>query len=440
MSEKTDDLLRQKQEEIEQLKKELRDASRPSALFSTLKKSVKRGVHEFFNREDKVKSLGARVKQLEKELEEANEENAQKEVILMAASHGGTWDKKKEDGDGAVENLMGDLPQGAEEALKKYFAPCDVGTLILAAQKKYKRLDHQAGTDAPAPEPDTDDAAPSDPTYAPEQEPNDDLIQPPLQEALPEPPEIPDVYAQMDGADTDWSDDAVADEAASMTETGTGSPAADPPEKGNEDVGLSVTEGTLSSYQTEKQASQIDADGNNEQDSSNPSDPVPSLFTESNMEQMAKTGASPDTVSSSAESPLDAGQISSSSLVDAHRSDLSTNLNESHTVRNTDSSPRPSTQKAESVPSSERTTIPYKGQRQNIASQVDKKRRRKKKKPHPDTENGGNGGTEVRQVWTENMERPEISFGFAESEEVTPPPIGQPWTVFSEDEFDDDFL
>lgn len=109
MPNQTEELLRQKQEEIEQLKKELRDASRPAALFSTLKKSVKRGVKEFFNREEKIKSLDARVMQLEKELEAAKEENAQKEVILLVVSQGADPEKAAKQ-----ENSWTDKPDMSE--------------------------------------------------------------------------------------------------------------------------------------------------------------------------------------------------------------------------------------------------------------------------------------------------------------------------------------
>ncbi len=42
--------------------------------------------------------------------------------------------------------------------------------------------------------------------------------------------------------------------------------------------------------------------------------------------------------------------------------------------------------------------------------------------------------------WTYKPDMSEISFGFAINEEFLPPPIAQAWPVFTEDEFDDDFL
>ena len=59
MSDK-DQLLKQQREEIEKLKKELQDASKPSSMFSVFKNTMKRNVHDFFIREDKMKTMDSK--------------------------------------------------------------------------------------------------------------------------------------------------------------------------------------------------------------------------------------------------------------------------------------------------------------------------------------------------------------------------------------------
>ena len=61
MSDK-DQLLKQQREEIEKLKKELQDASKPSSMFSVFKNTMKRNVHDFFIREDKMKTMDSKIK------------------------------------------------------------------------------------------------------------------------------------------------------------------------------------------------------------------------------------------------------------------------------------------------------------------------------------------------------------------------------------------
>ena len=72
MSDK-DQLLKQQREEIEKLKKELQDASKPSSMFSVFKNTMKRNVHDFFIREDKMKTMDSKIKDLESKLAQKEE-------------------------------------------------------------------------------------------------------------------------------------------------------------------------------------------------------------------------------------------------------------------------------------------------------------------------------------------------------------------------------
>ena len=57
MPDNKDELLKQQNEEIQKLKKELKAATKPSSMLSVLKSTVRRNVHDFFIREDKIKSV-----------------------------------------------------------------------------------------------------------------------------------------------------------------------------------------------------------------------------------------------------------------------------------------------------------------------------------------------------------------------------------------------
>lgn len=120
MADNKDELLRKQQEEILKLKRELKEASKPSSLFTTLKKSFKRNLHEFFNREDKMKSMDAELKELRRKLEETEEEKARQEAIIFAVEHE----------DAASDTEGCDLPQTPEDALKRFFGPCDIDTYL----------------------------------------------------------------------------------------------------------------------------------------------------------------------------------------------------------------------------------------------------------------------------------------------------------------------
>ena len=85
MSDK-DQLLKQQREEIEKLKKELQDASKPSSMFSVFKNTMKRNVHDFFIREDKMKTMDSKIKDLEAELAKKEEELSRTSAELFAAN------------------------------------------------------------------------------------------------------------------------------------------------------------------------------------------------------------------------------------------------------------------------------------------------------------------------------------------------------------------
>lgn len=85
MSKDTEKLLQQQNEEIQKLKKELKQATQPSSMFSVLKTTIKRSVHDFFVREDKMKNMDAKIKKLEKALEEKEDKLNQTTAELYAA-------------------------------------------------------------------------------------------------------------------------------------------------------------------------------------------------------------------------------------------------------------------------------------------------------------------------------------------------------------------
>ena len=70
MPDNKDELLKQQNEEIQKLKKELKAATKPSSMLSVLKSTVRRNVHDFFIREDKIKSVQDEIKNLKNDLEE----------------------------------------------------------------------------------------------------------------------------------------------------------------------------------------------------------------------------------------------------------------------------------------------------------------------------------------------------------------------------------
>lgn len=140
MPENKDELLKKQNEEIQKLKKELKQASKPSSMFSVLKNTVKRNVHDFFIREDRMKNMDSKIKNLEKELAKKEEELNKASAELFAAVNLGesdTTSNRSDENSGDNPESEPDsptqdgpvFPQTAEDAVKEYFGPIDLAQL-----------------------------------------------------------------------------------------------------------------------------------------------------------------------------------------------------------------------------------------------------------------------------------------------------------------------
>lgn len=140
MPENKDELLKKQNEEIQKLKKELKQASKPSSMFSVLKNTVKRNVHDFFIREDRMKNMDSKIKNLEKELAKKEEELNKTSAELFAAVNLGESDTTSDRSDeNSGDNPESEpdfptqdgpvFPQTAEDAVKEYFGPIDLAQL-----------------------------------------------------------------------------------------------------------------------------------------------------------------------------------------------------------------------------------------------------------------------------------------------------------------------
>ena len=143
MPDNKDELLKKQNEEIQKLKKELKAAAKPSSMFSVLKNTVKRNVHDFFIREDKMKTMDSKIKDLEKELakkeEELNKTSAELFAVVNLGQNNNTESALQSDitnGDDISEKPHKDnkedallFPQTAEEAVREYFGPLDLTSL-----------------------------------------------------------------------------------------------------------------------------------------------------------------------------------------------------------------------------------------------------------------------------------------------------------------------
>ena len=132
MPDNKDELLKQQNEEIQKLKKELKAATKPSSMLSVLKNTVRRNVHDFFIREDKIKSVQEENKKLKKELEETKEERDKTSAQLFAAINLGSDNQEQtvsEEGATPDDCDAPVFPQTAEEAVREYFGPIDLATL-----------------------------------------------------------------------------------------------------------------------------------------------------------------------------------------------------------------------------------------------------------------------------------------------------------------------
>ena len=143
MPDNKDELLKKQNEEIQKLKKELKAAAKPSSMFSVLKNTVKRNVHDFFIREDKMKTMDSKIKDLEKELakkeEELNKTSAELFAVVNLGQNNNTESALQSDitnGDDISEKPHKDnkedallFPQTSEEAVREYFGPLDLTSL-----------------------------------------------------------------------------------------------------------------------------------------------------------------------------------------------------------------------------------------------------------------------------------------------------------------------
>ena len=132
MPDNKDELLKQQNEEIQKLKKELKAATKPSSMLSVLKSTVRRNVHDFFIREDKIKSVQEENKKLKKELEETKEERDKTSAQLFAAINLGSDNQEQtvsEEGTIPDDCDTPVFPQTAEEAAREYFGPVDLAAL-----------------------------------------------------------------------------------------------------------------------------------------------------------------------------------------------------------------------------------------------------------------------------------------------------------------------
>ena len=115
------------------MKKELKAATKPSSMLSVLKSAVRRNVHDFFIREDKIKSVQEENKKLKKELEETKEERDKTSAQLFAAINLGSDNQEQtsfEEGGTSDDTCDAPVfPQTAEEAVREYFGPVDLAAL-----------------------------------------------------------------------------------------------------------------------------------------------------------------------------------------------------------------------------------------------------------------------------------------------------------------------
>ena len=172
MPENKDELLKKQNEEIQKLKKELKQASKPSSLFSVLKNTVKRNVHDFFIREDRMKNMDSKIKNLEKELAKKEEELNKTSAELFAAVNLGesdTTSNRSDENSGDNPESEPDsptqdgpvFPQTAEDAVKEYFGPIDLAQLARYYYPETSKPKTSEGLESPDEEPNAEKEEPS---------------------------------------------------------------------------------------------------------------------------------------------------------------------------------------------------------------------------------------------------------------------------------------
>ena len=172
MPENKDELLKKQNEEIQKLKKELKQASKPSSMFSVLKNTVKRNVHDFFIREDRMKNIDSKIKNLEKELAKKEEELNKTSAELFAAVNLGesdtTSDRSDENSGDNPESEPDSptqdgpvFPQTAEDAVKEYFGPIDLAQLARYYYPETSKPKMSEGLESPDEDPNAEKEEPS---------------------------------------------------------------------------------------------------------------------------------------------------------------------------------------------------------------------------------------------------------------------------------------
>ena len=172
MPENKDELLKKQNEEIQKLKKELKQESKPSSMFSVLKNTVKRNVHDFFIREDRMKNMDSKIKNLEKELAKKEEELNKTSAELFAAVNLGESDTTRDRSDeNSGDNPESEpdsptqdgpvFPQTAEDAVKEYFGPIDLAQLARYYYPETSKPKTSEGLESPDEDPNAEKEEPS---------------------------------------------------------------------------------------------------------------------------------------------------------------------------------------------------------------------------------------------------------------------------------------
>lgn len=210
MPDNKDELLKQQNEEIQKLKKELKAATKPSSMLSVLKSTVRRNVHDFFIREDKIKSVQEENKKLKKELEETKEERDKTSAQLFAAINLGSDNQEQTSfEEGGTPGDTCDVPvfpQTAEEAVREYFGPVDLAALArqLYPDQSMQRQNPEPENTAPSKIKDVpiiqeqpDSSKENQPSELEDRPTQEDINEAPSEDDLPdlnEPPEdLPDI-------------------------------------------------------------------------------------------------------------------------------------------------------------------------------------------------------------------------------------------------------
>ena len=210
MPDNKDELLKQQNEEIQKLKKELKAATKPSSMLSVLKSTVRRNVHDFFIREDKIKSVQEENKKLKKELEETKEERDNTSAQLFAAINLGSDNQEQTSfEEGGTPGDTCDVPvfpQTAEEAVREYFGPVDLAALArqLYPDQSMQRQNPEPENTAPSKIKDVpiiqeqpDSSKENQPSELEDRPTQEDINEAPSEDDLPdlnEPPEdLPDI-------------------------------------------------------------------------------------------------------------------------------------------------------------------------------------------------------------------------------------------------------